>query len=742
MYGNVKGNLVDNIDNNFDFLLYETGINIKVNHVNKRAIIIDNSEKPTDTDTKIIVTNFQLYQGDLVHYNNMDWLIIGEIDTSKNTYRAKMNKCNFSIKFPCTSKYLNPSDNTTQSYSFNYEVPVIPNRGTFNVQYGQYINLPDGEIYITCRRDNVINPIGVDDVIGINSEFIKWSYYFKITGVDETKKGLVTFHASSQQFPTNINIDIKGENVLPTVTNDINVTNSIDTLEIGNTYKPTVIVTHNDENITGKVPVSYTAVTDDTISVASDGTVTPIKAGNAILEVFSQGIYEDISFVVKDVDYNMTILNETENIGINYDYTMNINCYKDSTIDTAPVVSYVSSDTTIATVDSTGKIRGIKQGSVKITAKYHNHSKSMYINIVPINTISITNKINQLKVGQTYTPTVNCTSNNVVDTNPTLTYTSSDPTILSVENGVITALKAGTATVVITYKDKIDSIKIVCSNINYAISIINKPSSELNNGSTYQLNISCTQDGTVDSNPTVTYASSNTTVATINSTGLISCIGIGSANITVNYHGVSDSVDINVVSAHDYVLSVSPTSISVENGGTTTITANVTDKGTIVSSPSFTYSSDNVSVATIDSTGKVTGVSVGSCNITVNYVGEDNNTYSKSIPCTITAPLVRTIGVADATGLLVTKIKVNNTQNYIITETDSNGNVINDTFTVTAVPRAGFDSSYYTLTIIDNNNFSISNLKGNGTQYLDMTVASATNPSVSKAFTVRLAGRW
>ncbi|AKA71973.1 Ig-like domain-containing protein [Clostridium scatologenes] len=732
MYGNVKGNLVDNIDNNIDFLLYEIGINIKVNHVNKRAIIIDDTKKPNDYDTKIIVTNFLLNQGDLIHYDNIDWLIVGEVDTSKNTYRAKMNKCNFTIKFPYGT-----------TYPFNYEVPVLVTRGTFNVVTNTYVNYPDGEVYVTCKTDDYINPIGVDDIIGLNTTFIKWGYSFKVSGFDKTKKGLITFHATGTGGFANKQEAIT-ESMFSTEPNyTISVDNDINTLDIGNTYKPQMNITYNGTIVTDKVPIYYTAVTDDTISVAADGTVTGLKIGNAILEVFSQGVYKTIEFTVKDVDYSMTIANETESIGINFDYTLNIDCYKDSVKDTVPIVTYVSSDPTIATVDNTGKIRGIKRGSVKITAKYHNHSKSTYINIIPINSIIITNKLNQLKVGQTYTPTFNCTSNNVVDTNPTVTYTSSDPSILSIENGVITALKAGTATVVIAYKDKIDSVTILCSNITYAISIANKPSTSINNGSTYQLNLNCTEDGAIESNPIVTYTSNNTSVATINSTGLISCVGIGSANITVNYHGVSDNVDINVVSAHNYVLSVSPTSISVENSNTATITASVEDKGTVISDALFVYSSDNISVATIDSTGKVTGVSAGSANITVSFIGLDNNTYSKTIPVTVTAPLTKTITVADATGLLVTSIKVNKTQNYIITETDSNGTVINDTFTVTVVPSNNTcDSSYYTLTIIDNNNFSINNLKGAGSQYIIVTVTSATNPSVSKEFKVRLAGRW
>ena len=85
------------------------------------------------------------------------------------------------------------------------------------------------------------------------------------------------------------------------------------------------------------------------------------------------------------------------------------------------------------------------------------------------------------------------------------------------------------------------------------------------------------------------------------------------------------------------------------------------------------------------------------------------------------------------------KIKVNHTQNYSIYKYDNQNNKLSDTFIITA---SGCDSSYYTLNIIDGNNFSISNLKGNGTQYVTIHCVDNSDNTKSEDIEIRLAGRW
>ncbi|ADK14754.1 Ig-like domain-containing protein [Clostridium ljungdahlii] len=290
--------------------------------------------------------------------------------------------------------------------------------------------------------------------------------------------------------------------------------------------------------------------------------------------------------------------------------------------------------------------------------------------------------------------------------------------------------------------DLVNEIPNNAQKPSYSFIISPNPIS-IKKGQTQQLTVVLNQNGIKVKNPTLIYTSSDTSIITVDSNGLVTGINEGSCNIDITYHGDYDTsstsinIEVAAVAEHNYVISVSPDNILLDIGKIQQIISSVTDKGTAISSPTLTYSSDNTAVATVNNTGLVTGISVGTANITVSYVGEDGNTYSKTIPIVINAVVAKTIAIT-STATNPNKIKVNNTQNYTITET-SNENIVNDTFTLT---ESGCDPSYYSLTVIDNNNFSITNLKGDGTEYLTITVTSATNATVSGSIKIRLAGRW
>lgn len=78
----------------------------------------------------------------------------------------------------------------------------------------------------------------------------------------------------------------------------------------------------------------------------------------------------------------------------------------------------------------------------------------------------------------------------------------------------------------------------------YAITL-NSNSQTLKETETYTIVPTCTDNGAVVTSPTVIYTSSDTNIATVSSTGVVSCIGVGSATINCNYNNAS--VDFTIV---------------------------------------------------------------------------------------------------------------------------------------------------------------------------------------------------
>src|SRR2546422_5814550 len=114
----------------------------------------------------------------------------------------------------------------------------------------------------------------------------------------------------------------------------------------------------------------------------------------------------------------------------------------------------------------------------------------------------------------------------------------------------------------------------------------------------------------------VTWASSNTAVATVNTTGLVTGVAEGQATITATSEGQSGTAALTVVVPVASV-TVTPAPATVAIGQTVQLTATPKDaNGNVLTGRVVIWASDNTAVATVSSTGLVTGVTQGQATIT------------------------------------------------------------------------------------------------------------------------------
>ncbi len=128
-------------------------------------------------------------------------------------------------------------------------------------------------------------------------------------------------------------------------------------------------------------------------------------------------------------------------------------------------------------------------------------------------------------------------------------WVSSDSSVVSVKNGLVTGLKEGNATVSAVVGDKSASCSITVRNTYYPVlKIVNKTSSLF---LSYDYDLSATLkvgDDTVTA--PLTWSSSNTEVATVDAEGKVTAVAKGKTvlNVTATYEGIllSDSVEVSV----------------------------------------------------------------------------------------------------------------------------------------------------------------------------------------------------
>jgi uncharacterized protein YjdB len=192
------------------------------------------------------------------------------------------------------------------------------------------------------------------------------------------------------------------------------------------------------------------------------------------------------------------------------------------------VTGYKSSNTDVATVNSSGKVTGVAAGTATITVTMRTGATARCkVTVQPVTkslSLSRTTLTLQTKKSATLKATRNPSG-----AKETITWKSSNTSVATVNSsGKVTAVKAGTATITAqTSNGKKATCKVTVKNPSVTLT---KTSGSIKAGKTVTIAIK----SQFPSNDTVkSYKSSNTGVATVNSKGVVKGVKAGTATITV-----------------------------------------------------------------------------------------------------------------------------------------------------------------------------------------------------------------
>jgi uncharacterized protein YjdB len=186
---------------------------------------------------------------------------------------------------------------------------------------------------------------------------------------------------------------------------------------------------------------------------------------------------------------------------------------------------------------------------------------------------------------------------------------------------------AGAETGPVTVRAEVEGLPAVSFDLTVGTASlrISAPRTSLTSlGETVQLAAEARDEaGNVVDAPSLTWTSSETNVASVNSSGRVIANAIGTAIISVAAACCSgDQISISVTQEVASV-QVSPSSTSIDVGASRQFNVEARDaNGNPVPGVSATWSSSNLSVATVTSTGRVSAVSQGSAQIRASVAGQ------------------------------------------------------------------------------------------------------------------------
>jgi uncharacterized protein YjdB len=243
-------------------------------------------------------------------------------------------------------------------------------------------------------------------------------------------------------------------------------------------------------------------------------------------------------------------------------------------------------------------------------------------------------------------------------TNKTLEYSSGDETVFTVDsNGKLTAVHKGTAPLIISAKDESQIAIAHTVIVRSAENIIPVTSLTINNAAegkifltaskTLQLQTSVLPDNA--SIKTVIYKSEDEKIFTITSSGLLTGISAGEAELTItagDNFGVKASYIVVVTEGGKLVQSISIENIG--NGIRTLQTKNSLSLQIKIlpddaDNKNVTYTSSNEKIFTVSSSGLISALATGNANITVTaltppYVSATANIIVTSLAPDISGP--------------------------------------------------------------------------------------------------------
>ena len=291
-------------------------------------------------------------------------------------------------------------------------------------------------------------------------------------------------------------------------------------------------------------------------------------------------------------------------------------------------VVWTSSDSTMARVSPTGLVTALAPGYINVVATSEGRSGTGTVMVTataaPVASVEIP-PATSIPLGDTavLTAAPKDDHGNTLSGH-TMTWSSSDRRIVAVSpTGTLSALRLGTAVITVVVEGKRATTRVSVTPPAVAIVIISPPTASLQIGGHLRLDVAVrdAHDRPITGR-TVTWRSSDATIASVSALGAVTALRAGQATITAQIESQSASAAVTVSAVPVVSVAVTPAALTLPIGKSAQLTVALRDaRGGALKDRDVTWSSGNPSVATVSATGSVTATAGGSTTITATSEG-------------------------------------------------------------------------------------------------------------------------
>ena len=292
-----------------------------------------------------------------------------------------------------------------------------------------------------------------------------------------------------------------------------------------------------------------------------------------------------------------------------------IGTYTDGTThDLTNEATFSSSNPAVVNVSPSGDATGVGVGSSQVSVTAGGMTTTVPVTITSATLVSIAITPSSPSFAddttQQFTAIGTFSDGTTQDLSTQVVWTSSNPEVLTIDaNGLAESTTVGSAQVTAALNGVSSSTgSVTVTPATLTNLTISPTTAQIAKGTTQQFTATGTySDGTMQNlSSSVTWSSSNSSVASIGATGVATGNGVGSAVLTATYQGMTASTSSFLVTPATLIsIAFMPSAPSVAAGSTAqvTVTGTFSDGTTQNLSASAMYSSSNPAVATVSPGG-------------------------------------------------------------------------------------------------------------------------------------------
>jgi PGF-pre-PGF domain-containing protein len=459
-------------------------------------------------------------------------------------------------------------------------------------------------------------------------------------------EGTATITATTENVTGEATVTVSTEAPIEPITTEITIDPLTATVAVNETSQFTATVLDPDGNTMTGVEINWTTSNETIGTIDETGLFTAATAG--ITTVTATAGNESASAIVtveapaEPVLESITVTLPEATLAIGDTRPFIVTALdQDGNAMTDVNVTWTSSDEAVGTIDETGIFTALAEGTATVTATAENITGEATVTVISnepaLASIAVTPSEITLGSGETATFTATALDQfGDIMTDVEINWTSSDETIGTIgADGVFSAVADGTTTVTATAGNMTGEAAVTVATASSGV-VVSPSTITLGAGGSQQFTATVyDQDGNETPDASVTWASSDEAIGTIDADGLFTAVADGTATITVTAENETGTATVTVESSPVATrIEVEPATATVLPGATQQLTATVFDqRDNAMDWIQVTWETSNLEVGTIDRAGLFGAFAEGSTNVTAS-AGEATGTAAITVSAT------------------------------------------------------------------------------------------------------------